>query len=215
MEVEAESLQSELLPPQRSSQELGPWTQLTQRVRRSSASGSSVASLRFSKLILSRGLWFQAKSTASWKVVTSRSYWPTSFLKVIWKHPPRRRRKQLSDAGADGGQGSFRSCSRHPEPPPRRSRRTHDSVGHQVMPVELPAAVVLLVEVLHLWDEVFQLRRKGDEDLLAAPRPRSSIQDLDVDGVGWRVTAQLAAQNSQTLTSTEPGAELSRSLRKT
>lgn len=86
--MEAESLQSELLPPQRSSQELGPWTQHTQRVRRSSASGSSVASLRFSKLILSRGLWFQAKSTASWKVVTSRSYWPTSFLKVIWKPPP-------------------------------------------------------------------------------------------------------------------------------
>lgn len=99
--------------------------------------------------------------------------------------------------------------------PPRRSRRTHDSVGHQVMPVELPAAVVLLVEVLHLRDEVFQLRGKGDEDLLAAPRPRSSVQDLDVDGVGWRVTAQLAAHNSQTLTSTEPGAELSRSLRKT
>lgn len=49
-----------------------------------------MASLRFSKLILSRGLWFQAKSTASWKVVTSRSYWPTSFLKVIWEppHPP-------------------------------------------------------------------------------------------------------------------------------
>lgn len=57
----------------------------TQRVRRSSASGSSVASLRFSKLILSLGLWFQANSTASWKVVTSRSYWPTSFLKVIWR----------------------------------------------------------------------------------------------------------------------------------
>lgn len=99
--------------------------------------------------------------------------------------------------------------------PPRRSRRTHDSVGHQVMPVELPAAVVLLVEVLHLRDEVFQLRGEGDEDLLAAPRPGSSVQDLDVDGVGWRVTAQLAAHNAQTLTSREAGAEPSRSLRKT
>lgn len=55
-------------------------------MRRSSASGSSVANLRFSKLILSLGLWFQANSTASWKVVTSRSYWPTSFLKVIWRN---------------------------------------------------------------------------------------------------------------------------------
>lgn len=52
------------------------------------------------------------------------------------------------------------------------------------MPVKLPATVVLLVEVLHLWDEVFQLRGEGDEDLLAAPRPRSGIQDLYVDRVG-------------------------------
>lgn len=52
------------------------------------------------------------------------------------------------------------------------------------MPVKLPAAVVLLVEILHLWDEVFQLCGEGDEDLLAAPRPRSGIQDLDIDGVG-------------------------------
>lgn len=57
----------------------------TQSVRRSSASGSSVASFRFSKLMRSLGRWFQANSTASWKVVTSRSYWPTSFLKVIWR----------------------------------------------------------------------------------------------------------------------------------
>lgn len=61
---------------------------------------------------------------------------------------------------------------------------THDAVGHQVVPVKLPAAVVLLVEVLHLWDEVFQLCRKGNEDLLAAPGPGSSIQDLYVDRVG-------------------------------
>lgn len=50
--------------------------------------------------------------------------------------------------------------------------------------MQLPAAVVLLVEVLHLWDEVLQLGRKGDEDLLAAPGPGPSIQDLYVDGVG-------------------------------
>lgn len=47
---------------------------LTQSVRRSSASGSSVASLRFSKLIRSLGRWFQANSTTNWNVVTSRSY---------------------------------------------------------------------------------------------------------------------------------------------
>ena len=63
-----------------------PMSFFTQRVRRSSASGSSVANFRFSKLILSLGLWFQANSTASWKVVTSRSYWPTSFLNVIWRN---------------------------------------------------------------------------------------------------------------------------------
>lgn len=51
------------------------------------------------------------------------------------------------------------------------------------MPVELPATVVLLVEVLHLWDEVFQFCGEGDEHLLAASRPRSGIQDLYVDGV--------------------------------
>lgn len=61
---------------------------------------------------------------------------------------------------------------------------THDAVGHQVVPVKLPATVVLLVEILHLWDEVFQLCRQGDEDLLAAPRPCSGVQDLYVDGVG-------------------------------
>lgn len=61
---------------------------------------------------------------------------------------------------------------------------THNAIGHQVMPVKLSAAVVLLVEILHLWDEVFQLCREGHEDLLAAPGPRSGIQDLYVDGVG-------------------------------
>lgn len=70
---------------------------LTQSVRRSSASGSSVASLRFSKLILSLGLWFQANNTASWNVVTSRSYWPTSFLNVIWAE--RRRYRQEGRGG--------------------------------------------------------------------------------------------------------------------
>lgn len=58
----------------------------TQRVRCSSASGSSLTSLRLSNLILSLGLWFHAKSTASGKVVTSRSYRPTSFLKFIWRN---------------------------------------------------------------------------------------------------------------------------------
>lgn len=61
---------------------------------------------------------------------------------------------------------------------------THDAVGHEVMPVKLPAAVVLLIEVFHLWYQIFQLCRQRDEDLLAAPRPRSSIQDLYVDRVG-------------------------------
>lgn len=94
LQLEPHTLRRELLAPPK--QEHPMWGgnparlqstqhQVTQRVRRSSASGSSVASFRFSKLIRSRGLWFQANSTASWKVVTSRSYWPTSFLKVIWK----------------------------------------------------------------------------------------------------------------------------------
>lgn len=34
---------------------------------------------------------------------------------------------------------------------------TYNSIGHEVMPVEFSAAVVLLVEVFHFWDEVFQL----------------------------------------------------------
>lgn len=126
-----------------------------------------MANFRFSKLMRSRGLWFQAKSTASWKVVTSRSYWPTSFLKVIWNTPQvKRERADLPPAALKEKAG------------------THDAVGHQVMPVQLPAAVVLLVEILHLWNEVFQLCGEGDKDLLAAPRPRPRIQDLDVDGVG-------------------------------
>ena len=74
---------------------------LTQSVRRSSASGSSVASLRFSKLMRSLGRWFQANSTASWKVVTSRSYWPTSFLKVIWEG--RGTRREETDRERDRG----------------------------------------------------------------------------------------------------------------
>ena len=56
----------------------------THKVLLSSASGSSVASFRFSKLIFSLGLWFHANNTASWNVVTSKSYWPTSFLNVIY-----------------------------------------------------------------------------------------------------------------------------------
>lgn len=56
----------------------------THSVRRSSASGNSVASLRLSYDILSLGRWFQANSTVIWKVVTSTSYLPTSLLNVIW-----------------------------------------------------------------------------------------------------------------------------------
>ena len=42
----------------------------------SSASGSSVASLRFSRLILSSRLFSQQNKTAIWKVVTSKSNLP-------------------------------------------------------------------------------------------------------------------------------------------
>lgn len=54
------------------------------------------------------------------------------------------------------------------------------------MPVQLPAAVVLLVEVLHLGYQVLQLCGQRHEDLLAAPRPRPRVQDFDVDGVSCK-----------------------------
>ena len=70
----------------------------------------------------------------------------------------------------------------------RRSQRrwTHDAVGHEVVPVELPAAVVLLVEVLHLRDQVLELGGQRHKHLLAAPGPRPRVQDLDVHAVGCR-----------------------------
>lgn len=70
----------------------------------------------------------------------------------------------------------------------KRLSCTHNAVGHEVMPVKLPATVVLLVEILHLWNQIFQLCRKRDKNLLAAPRPRSSVQDLNVDRVSWWAT---------------------------
>lgn len=45
---------------------------------------------------------------------------------------------------------------------------THNAVGHEVMPVELPTAVIPLVEVLHLGDQVLQLCGQRDENLLTA-----------------------------------------------
>lgn len=46
---------------------------------------------------------------------------------------------------------------------------THDAVGHEVMPVKLPATVVFLIEVFYLWYQILQLCRKRDKNLLAAP----------------------------------------------
>ncbi len=48
------------------------------------------------------------------------------------------------------------------------SMHTHNAVGHEVMPVEFATAVVPLVEVFHLWDQVLQLRGQRDKNLLAA-----------------------------------------------
>lgn len=64
--------------------------------------------------------------------------------------------------------------------------KTHDAIGHEVMPVELPATVVLLVKIFNLGDQIFQLHGQRDENLLAAPRPRSGVQDLYVDRVSCR-----------------------------
>lgn len=49
------------------------------------------------------------------------------------------------------------------------SQLTHDAVGHEVMPVEFAAAVIPLVEVFHLGDQVLQLGGQRDKNLLAAP----------------------------------------------
>jgi len=65
-------------------------------------------------------------------------------------------------------------------------RLTHDAVGHEVMPVELASAVIPLVEVFHLGDQVLQLRGQRDENLLAASRPCSGVQDLNVHAVRCR-----------------------------
>lgn len=42
-------------------------------------------SLKFSYEIFSLGLWFQANTTAVWKVVTSRSNFPTELENVIYR----------------------------------------------------------------------------------------------------------------------------------
>ncbi|TNN61972.1 hypothetical protein EYF80_027807 [Liparis tanakae] len=79
------------------------------RVRRSSASGSSVASLRFSKLILSLGLWFQANSTASWKksstsgIKSSSSVGSeTKTFSLLLDHAPAFRIFMLTESAAGG-----------------------------------------------------------------------------------------------------------------
>ena len=59
---------------------------LTHKVLLSSMSGNSVANLKFSYDILSNCLWFQAKRTAIWNVVTSTSNRPTALEKVICQY---------------------------------------------------------------------------------------------------------------------------------
>lgn len=54
--------------------------------------------------------------------------------------------------------------------------------------MEFPTAVVPLVEVLDLGDQVLQLRRQRDENLLAAPGPRPGVQDFNVHAVRCRNT---------------------------
>lgn len=52
-----------------------------------------------------------------------------------------------------------------------------------MVPLQLASVVLVAVEVLHLRDEVLQLEGEGDLHPLAAARPRTRVQDLDVDGV--------------------------------
>lgn len=68
-------------------------------------------------------------------------------------------------------------------------RCTHNAVGHEVMPVEFATAVIPLVEVLHLGNQVLQLRGQRDKDLLTASRPGSGVQDLNVHAVRCRENA--------------------------
>lgn len=124
----------------------------THKVLLSSASGSSVASLRFSKLIFSLGLWFHAKSTASWNVVTSKSYWPTSFLNVICE-------QNNSCPYELFWISSFPTVTNTQEVQPLRlihwKLHTYNSIGHEVVPVQFSTTVVLFIKFFNFWDEIF------------------------------------------------------------
>ena len=60
----------------------------------------------------------------------------------------------------------------------------YDAVAHVMVPLQLAATVFVAVELFHLRDEVFELCRKSDGDAVGAARPRTCVEDLDVDGVG-------------------------------
>ena len=59
----------------------------------------------------------------------------------------------------------------------------YNAVGHEVVPLELPALVLASVEVLHLGDVVLQLHGKTHCYPVTAACPRPCVQDLQVDGV--------------------------------
>lgn len=69
---------------------------------------------------------------------------------------------------------------------PHRLQLTHNAVGHEVVPVEFASAVIPLVEVFHLRDQVLQLRGQRDKNLLTASWPRAGVQDLNVHAVRCR-----------------------------
>ncbi len=52
-----------------------------------------------------------------------------------------------------------------------------------MVPLQLAAVVLHAVELLHLRDVVLQLHGQRDGHPVTGPRPRTRVQDLDVDRV--------------------------------
>lgn len=144
----------------------------THKVLLSSASGSSVASLRFSKLIFSLGLWFHANSTASWNVVTSKSYWPTSFLNVICKENDNFAWKTFWKTSFLATINTQRVLSLRLK---HQKVYTYNSIGHEVVPVQFSTTVILFVKFFNFWDEIFQFRGQWDKYFFRTTGPGTSI----------------------------------------
>lgn len=67
------------------------------------------------------------------------------------------------------------------------------------MPVEFTTAMIPLVEVFHLGDQVLQLCGQRHKNLLAAPGPSAGIQDLNVHTVSCREEKEESAAVRQKL----------------